>query len=104
MHAYNVTDACCAHARVAPGLQPESEVTALLVAAEHGHEELVRQLVELRADVTRTSSSGNTALHFAARSHNTAILTLLHDAGANCAVVYAHAPSACCPGAGARAG
>jgi ankyrin repeat protein len=65
--------------------EPETDVTALLVAAEHGHRDMVRQLIELRADVTRASSSGNTALHFAARGPNTAILALLHDAGANCA-------------------
>ena len=65
--------------------EPETDVTALLVAAEHGHRDMVRQLIELRADVTRASSSGNTAMHFAARGPNCAILALLHDAGANCA-------------------
>ena len=66
--------------------EPESEVTALCVAAEHQQEQMVRQLLALRADVNRASSSGNTALHFAARSGSPAILALLQEAGASCAV------------------
>lgn len=66
--------------------EPESKVTALCVAAEHQRTEMVRQLLALQADVNCTSASGNTALHFAARSGNPDVLALLREAGACCAV------------------
>ena len=38
--------------------QPESEATALIIAAQHGHYEMVKYLLKLGADVNKVSSSG----------------------------------------------
>ncbi|KAG6551984.1 hypothetical protein Mapa_006289 [Marchantia paleacea] len=49
--------------------------TALMLAAENGHTEVVRLLLEHGADVFRTNCSGWTCLHFAARyNDHTAVL------------------------------
>lgn len=55
------------------------EVTALHLAAKHGHEAIVRLLLEQDVDVNRSSHYIGTALHEAARNGHETIVGLLLD-------------------------
>jgi ankyrin repeat protein len=52
---------------------------ALIGAAEGGHEELTRRLLDSGADPTTTDSSGSTAIHWAAWGGHTEIENLRYD-------------------------
>ena len=57
--------------------------TALLIAAERGHAECLRLLLEAGADHDKTNQYGSTAVLFAVYSNNTECLRLLTEAGAD---------------------
>ena len=52
----------------------------LFIAAEVGHEAVVRALMELGADVNKATDDGVTALSIAVREGHTAIVQILRDA------------------------
>ncbi len=54
--------------------------TPLLIAAQDGHEAIVRALIELGADVNKATDNGVTPLFFAAQNGHTAIVQILRDA------------------------
>jgi ankyrin repeat protein len=55
-------------------------VTALLLAAQSGHEAIVRALFEAGADVNKVTDTGWTPLSFAVNEGHTAIVQILRDA------------------------
>lgn len=55
----------------------------LHIAAEKGHESIVRVLLEHNVDVNDKDSSGSTALHLAARNKHDGVLRLLLEGGAD---------------------
>ena len=57
--------------------------TALHAAADHGHPECVRALLEAGADVNKAGDGGDTALHAAARYGNADSVRALCEAGAD---------------------
>ncbi|MCK5734854.1 MAG: ankyrin repeat domain-containing protein, partial [Spirochaetaceae bacterium] len=58
-------------------------LTALQIAAEHGHEGMIRYLLANGADIDSRDQPGNTALHVAVRKGYRTIATLLLDAGSD---------------------
>jgi ankyrin repeat protein len=54
--------------------------TALHLAAQHGHEQMVKLLLQKRADITAKDTSGHTALELTPES-NSAVQTLLKNPG-----------------------
>lgn len=57
--------------------------TALHIAAERGHEGLLRYLIEIGADIDARDQPGNTALHVAVRRGYRTIASLLLDLGSD---------------------
>ncbi|KAI1414517.1 ankyrin repeat-containing domain protein [Hypoxylon sp. FL1857] len=57
--------------------------TPLSYAAQHGHQGIVRMLIENGADIENMDIRGRTPLTFAAKSRSTATVQRLLDAGAN---------------------
>jgi ankyrin repeat protein len=49
--------------------------TPLLIAAQNGHEAIVRALIELGADFNKAVDDGSTPLHMAAREGQEALMT-----------------------------
>jgi ankyrin repeat protein len=66
-------------------VRARSGMTPLMLAADLGRVELVRELIAAGADVNAAQKNGSTALHLAATSDQPAVATLLLDAGANSA-------------------
>ncbi|KAA0170630.1 hypothetical protein FNF28_01392 [Cafeteria roenbergensis] len=58
-------------------------VTALIVAAEHGHKDTVELLLDRGADLEATDDDGSTALVFAASGGHKDTVELLLDRGAD---------------------
>ncbi|MDR9387673.1 MAG: ankyrin repeat domain-containing protein [Balneolaceae bacterium] len=56
--------------------------TALILAAQHNHDEIVEELLVNNADPTLTTKTGGTALNRAAEHGNLATIQKLHKAGA----------------------
>jgi len=65
-----------------PGFKHEPG-TSLQLAAEEGHEEVVRLLLSKGAKVNQTTRADHTALHFAVESQQSLIIKLLLKKGAN---------------------
>ena len=57
--------------------------TALHRAADNGHNEVTKRLIEAKADLNMKNNEGNTALHRAANSGHNEVTTRLIDAGAD---------------------
>jgi ankyrin repeat protein len=57
-------------------------VTPLFVAAQKGHEPVVRALLEAGADINIARNDGATPLYIAAQKGHAAIVTMLRDSGA----------------------
>jgi ankyrin repeat protein len=55
-------------------------VTMLYIAAQQGHEAVVRTLMEAGADVNKATDNGWTPLAIAAQQGHTAIVQILRDA------------------------
>ncbi len=67
-----------------PGSRKNGDWALLLhIAAEKGHESIVRTLLESDIEINQGDSSGATALHLAARHHHNGILKLLVESGAD---------------------
>lgn len=81
--------------------EPAQHQTALMWAAAEPHADVVRTLIEARADLAAQSTLGFTALHFAARLGDLATTRLLLDAGLD---VNIHAQRDSIPGRGAGLG
>ena len=58
-------------------------VTALLIAARKGYENLLRALIELGADINKASDKGVRPLYFAAKMGHEAVLRALIEAGSD---------------------
>ena len=58
----------------------DNGVTPLCVAAQQGHEAVVRALIEAGADVNKATDDGVTPLSIAAQNGYTAIVQILRDA------------------------
>jgi ankyrin repeat protein len=74
--------------RLAAGLQRPRNlysygVTALIAASQQGHQEIVRALLDAKADVNAKAGNGATALMLAARAGNQEIVRALLDARAD---------------------
>jgi len=65
-----------------PG-QPIDGLSALLVATRQGHLDVVAQLLEGGASVSKTMADGTGAVHFAVQQGHAEIISLLADAGAD---------------------
>ena len=59
------------------------EVTALMMASNRGHRDIVQLLCERNADVNAKDEKGEIALHYAVRAGNRAVVELLLKQGAN---------------------
>ena len=55
-------------------------------AAQMGHEEMVRALIEMSADINKAGNDGGTPLYLAAGHDNEAVLRALIEAGADVGV------------------
>ena len=60
----------------------DNGVTPLCMAAQNGHETVVRALIEASADVNKAADNGGTPLCIAALWGREAIVHILKDAGA----------------------
>ena len=58
-------------------------LTPLMIAAERGYSEIVRALLDIGADINKTTPIGDTALHLAARNNYLEVIQLLLGRGAN---------------------
>jgi len=56
--------------------------TALMVAADHGHELMVSTLLRAGAEMDTVNTAGNTAMHLAAHAGWVQVLHVLIEAGA----------------------
>lgn len=63
--------------------RPESGQTALMIAAENGHSEIVKMLLESGANPNERDSNKNTALMFASKEGHTKVIEILHKANAD---------------------
>ena len=58
-------------------------ITALMRAAQNGQRDIVKALIEAKADVNAKNNDGDTALIVAQRQNYTKMVHLLKSAGAN---------------------
>ena len=58
----------------------DDSVTPLYIAAENGHETIVRALIEAGADVNKATNNGWTPLAIATQEGHTAVVQILRDA------------------------
>jgi ankyrin repeat protein len=72
-----------AHMRLELDVKNEYQYTALILAAEYGHLECVKLLVEAEAALDLDNKFGKTALIMAAENGKDAIVRLLCESGAN---------------------
>ena len=68
--------------------EPGSGSTPLVVAAEMGHDAIVRALLDAGADTDLAANDGATPLHIAADSGHDAIVRALLDAGADKTMLF----------------